>query len=249
MKKALIIVLFLFLLSGCNVKKDLLGVSRINESSVCEEYCLLELKVISSTILNDIQVESLYVDTIYDYQVVNSIDEVKLNNDIYNKIYNYDLKIKIYYPTKINNVDLKINNKIHTFDIGSFKCLSIDQKDYEPSTYLKCLVEDNKIKLKNLTDRPILINNIEVLSNDNIRVCKNLETNIIKAIDTKCMAYVYLEMDDLYKMNYYLKVDYTYNGDCITNYFKVDKQNISKSSSSIGSYILVDEACFVKSYS
>ena len=82
MKKALVIILFLFLLSGCNTKKDLLGVSRIDESMVCEEYCMLDLKVISSTNLDTIQVDNLYSDIIYDYQVIDSNQELKLNNAI-----------------------------------------------------------------------------------------------------------------------------------------------------------------------
>ena len=141
MKKALVIILFLFLLSGCNTKKDLLGVSRIDESMVCEEYCMLDLKVISSTNLNTIQVDNLYSDIIYDYQVIDSNQELKLNNKLDKKIYSYDLKIKIYNPTTINNIDLKIDEEKYTFDIGNFSCLSKDQVLNEQNTHLTFNVE------------------------------------------------------------------------------------------------------------
>lgn len=253
MKKALIIILFLFLLSGCNTKKDLLGVSRIDESTICEEYCTLDLKVISSTILNTIQVDNLYADTIYDYQVVNSNKELKLNNNLDKKIYSYDLKIKIYNPTIINNVDLIIDEEKYTFDIGNFSCLSKDQVLNEHNTHLTCSVDksdiSHNIKLKNMTDRPILITDISIINThtNNVKICRNLETSMIKAIQEESIAYTYFDKENIYKMNYLIQVDYIYNGDTYTTCYSINDSNIIESVSSMGSHILVDESCFTKS--
>ena len=68
MKKLLIIILFLFLLSSCGKEEKMIGISRINESVVCEEYCILELKVISTSILNNIKLISLYI-SLYSYYI------------------------------------------------------------------------------------------------------------------------------------------------------------------------------------
>lgn len=253
MKKALVIILFLFLLSGCNTKKDLLGVSRIDESMVCEEYCMLDLKVISSTNLNTIQVDNLYSDIIYDYQVIDSNQELKLNNKLDKKIYSYDLKIKIYNPTTINNIDLKIDEEKYTFDIGNFSCLSKDQVLNEQNTHLTFNVEKSdskhKINLTNMTDRPIIVTNISCIntSKNNVKVCRNLETSMIKAIQKECMAYTYFDKENIYTMNYLLQVDYIYNGNTYTVCYTISDSNTTESVSSVGSYILVDESCFTKS--
>ena len=253
MKKALVIILFLFLLSGCNTKKDLLGVSRIDESMVCEEYCMLDLKVISSTNLNTIQVDNLYSDIIYDYQVIDSNQELKLNNKLDKKIYSYDLKIKIYNPTTINNIDLKIDEEKYTFDIGNFSCLSKDQVLNEQNTHLTFNVEKSdsthKINLTNMTDRPIIVTNISCIntSKNNVKVCRNLETSMIKAIQKECMAYTYFDKENIYTMNYLIQVDYIYNGNTYTVCYTISDSNIIESVSSVGSYILVDESCFTKS--
>jgi uncharacterized protein YcfL len=253
MKKALVIILFLFLLSGCKTKKDLLGVSRIDESMVCEEYCTLDLKVISSNILNTIQVDNIYSDTIYDYQVINSNQELKLNNKLDEKIYSYDLKIKIYNPTRINHVDLMIDKEKYTFDIGNFSCLSKDQVLNEQNTHLTCNIEKSdslhKINLENMTDRPIIVTDISIINtlNNNVKVCRNLDTSMIKAIQKECMAYTYFNKENIYKMNYLVQVDYIYNGDTYTVCYSINDSNIIESVSSIGSYILVDESCFTKS--
>lgn len=250
MKKALVIILFLFLLSGCNTKKDLLGVSRIDESMVCEEYCMLDLKVISSTNLNTIQVDNLYSDTIYDYQVVTTNQELKLNNKLDKKIYSYDLKIKIYNPTIINNIDLMIDEEKYTFDIGNFSCLSKDQVLNEQNTHINCSIEksnsSHKINLENMTDRPIIVTDILCINN-NVKVCRNLETSMVKAIQKECMAYTYFDKENIYTMNYLIQVDYIYNGDTYTVCYNITDSNITESVSSIGSYILVDESCFTKS--
>lgn len=253
MKKALVIILFLFLLSGCNTKKDLLGVSRIDESMVCEEYCMLDLKVISSTNLNTIQVDNLYSDIIYDYQVIDSNHELKLNNKLDKKIYSYDLKIKIYNPTTINNIDLKIDEEKYTFDIGNFSCLSKDQVLNEQNTHLTFNVEKSdskhKINLTNMTDRPIIVTNISCIntSKNNVKVCRNLETSMIKAIQKECMAYTYFDKENIYTMNYLIQVDYIYNGNTYTVCYTISDSNTTESVSSVGSYILVDESCFTKS--
>ena len=253
MKKALVIILFLFLLSGCNTQKDLLGVSRIDESMVCEEYCMLDLKVISSTNLNTIQVDNLYSDIIYDYQVIDSNQELKLNNKLDKKIYSYDLKIKIYNPTTINNIDLKIDEEKYTFDIGNFSCLSKDQVLNEQNTHLTFNVEKSdsthKINLTNMTDRPIIVTNISCIntSKNNVKVCRNLETSMIKAIQKECMAYTYFDKENIYTMNYLIQVDYIYNGNTYTVCYTISDSNTTESVSSVGSYILVDESCFTKS--
>ena len=259
MKKALIIILFLFLLSGCNKQKEILGVSRIDESMVCDEYCLLDLKVISSNKLEDIQVDNIYSDITYDYQVTNSNQNVKLNNNLEKNIYSYDLKIKVYNPVSISNIDLKINKQKYTFDIGSFSCLSKEYVLNENNGHLKCNIDVvnelndetvcHKIKLENLTDRPILVKNIKQIENikSEINICKAINQEIIKPIDQKCMAYSYVKSNNLYKLNYLIQVEYMYNGENYTTCFNIYDDDIIQSVSNVGSYILVDELCFGKS--
>ena len=259
MKKALIIILFLFLLSSCKTKKDILGVSRIDESMVCEEYCSLDLKVISSSKLETIQVDNIYSDTTYDYQVISSNENIKLNNDLDKKIYSYDLKIKVYNPVNISDIDLKIDKEKYTFNIGNFSCLSKEYILNESNNHLKCSIEQvnelnksvvcHKINLENITDRPIFIREIKQIENtiSKIDICKSLDQEIVNPIDTKCMAYSYVKSDNLYKMSYLIQVEYIYNGENYTTCFNIYDDDIVESASSIGSYILVDELCFGRS--
>lgn len=255
MKKLLIIILFLFLLCGCGKNEEMLiGVSRINESVVCDEYCVLDLKVISTGKLEDIKLESINVNANYDYTVDNSKKEVKISEDVEKKIYSYDLSIKVFEPVNITSVDLIIDQEIYNFDIGSFKCLEKDTEDLE---HLKCFstrtndltkgTASHKLNILNRTDKQIMITDIKLKTIDeNIKVCKNLKTKIIDSNERVVMANCFVSIDkDLYKLNYFLEISYIYNGISYKTHFRINDTSISESVTNIGSSIVVDKSCFV----
>ena len=128
------------------------------------------------------------------------------NNKLDEKIYSYDLKIKIYNPTRINHVDLMIDKEKYTFDIGNFSCLSKDQVLNEQNTHLTCNIEKSdslhKINLENMTDRPIIVTDISIINTlkNNVKVCRNLDTSMIKAIQKECMAYTYFNKENTLKI-------------------------------------------------
>lgn len=256
MKKLLIFILFLFLLSGCNNKKELiLGVSRIDESKVCEEYCTLDLKIISSEELDDISLNNIYSDVTYDYKINKTSKEIKLTEDTEQKMYSYDLSIRVYNPTEIETIDLEIDNEKYTFNIGNFSCLE-RKTDY--TTHLKCYWQKNKnltsgtvlhtLNFVNMTDEPIIISDVK-LRNDTystINIRKNLKTDLVSEKKSEEIAYCFIEMDEsLYNLSYIIEVSYIYNGKVNDTYFRISDSSEVESVSSIGAYMLVDRSCFV----
>ena len=254
MKKLLIVILFLFLLCSCGKEEKMIGISRINESVICEEYCSLELKVISTSALNDIKLESLNVDINYDYQVQESKKEVKLTDSIDKKIYSYDLSIKVYDPVKITNVFLVIDKETYNFNIGSFMCLS---KKIEDVNHIKCFSSftndltkgytNHKLNIFNKTDKTIMITDVSLASSDeNIIVCKNFKSKIIRNQDNMEIAHCYMNIvDDLYKASYVLKIEYIYDGNFYETYYHVNDTGYSETVSNIGTSLLVEKSCFV----
>lgn len=257
MKKLLIIILFLFLLCGCSKKDDvLIGVSRINESVICEEYCTLDLKIISTGSLESIKLENLNVNTNYDYTVEKSKKEIKIAEDFEKKIYSYDLSIKLFAPANITSVDLIIDQENYTFNIGSFKCL---EKDNETFEHLKCYstkssdltkgTVNHKLNILNKTTKPVMITDISLKTNDeDIRVCKNLKTKIIDSNEKVVMANSFVYIDEaLYNLNYFLEISYIYEGNSYKTYFRINDTSMVETVSSGGSSIVVDKSCFVLS--
>lgn len=257
MKKLLIIILFLFLLCGCGKNEEMLiGVSRINESVVCDEYCVLDLKVISNDILENIKLESINVNANYDYKVAESKKEIKISEDVEKKIYSYDLSIKVFDPVNITNIDLIIDQEVYNFDIGSFKCLDSNVSVLE---HIKCFstrtndlssgLVSHEINIQNNMNKEVLITGISLETIDeNIRVCKNLKTKIIESNEKVEMANCFVSIEeDLYNLNYILKIGYIYNGYFYETYFNVNDSGYSESVSNIGTSLVVDKSCFVLS--
>lgn len=256
MKKLLIFILFLFLLSGCDNKKELiLGVSRIDESKVCEEYCTLDLKIISSEELDDISLNNIYSDVTYDYKVNKSSKDIKLTEDTEQKMYSYDLSIRVYNPAEIETIDLEIDNEKYTFNIGNFSCLE-RKTDY--TTHLKChwkrtndLTSDtvlHTLNFVNMTDEAIIISDIKVRNDaySTINIRKNLKNDLVSKKSSEEIAYCFIEMEEsLYNLSYIIEVSYIYNGKVNNTYFKISDNSIVESVSSVGTYVLVDESCFV----
>ena len=254
MKKLLIVILFLFLLSSCGKEEKMIGISRINESVVCEEYCILELKVISTSILNNIKLESLNVDVNYDYQIQESKKEVKLTDSIDKKIYSYDLSVKVYDPVQITNVDLIIDEEKYNLNIGSFKCLS---QKLEDVNHIKCFSNmtndltkgytNHKLNIFNQTNKVIMITDVSLASLDeNITVCKNFKAKIVRNQEEMEIANCYVNItEDLYKVNYVLKIEYIYDGIFYETYYHINDTGYSESVSNIGTSLLVGKSCFV----
>ncbi len=255
MKKLLIIILFLFLLCGCEKKEELLiGVSRINESAVCEEYCTLNLKIIASDEIDEIKLENLNANTNYDYQVSKSKKEIKISEDMEKRIYSYDLMIKLFNPASVSNIDLLIDQESYNFDIGSFKCL---EKDKNELTHLKCFstrtndlekgVVNHKLNILNKTDKRIMITDISLKTlDDNIKVCKNLKTKIIQSNERSEMANCFVSIpEDLYNLNYIVTINYIYEGMSYESYFRINDSGYVESVSNLGSTVVVDKSCFV----
>ncbi len=256
MKKLLIFILFLFLLSGCNNKKKLiLGVSRIDESKVCEEYCTLDLKIISSAELSNISLNNIYSDVTYDYEVSKTNKDIKLTENAEQKMYSYDLSIRIYNPTKIENIDLEIDNEKYTFSIGNFACLA-RKTDY--TTHLQCewlktqdLTSDtilHTLNFINTTDEPVIISDLKVRNDPNSRITirKNLKTNLVSKNASEEIAYCFVKIkDSLYNLSYIVEVSYIYNGNVNNTYFQISDSSVVESVSSVGAYMLVDKSCFV----
>lgn len=256
MKKLLIIViLFLFLVCGCGKKEEtLIGISRINESVICEEYCVLDLKVISTKILEDIELESLNVNTDYDYSIEASKKEIKIADAMEKKIYSYDLSIKVFNPVNITNIDLIIDEENYNFNIGSFKCL---EKTNSSSNHIECFSTitndlnkgtiNHKINILNKADKQVFITEVKLESGDeNIIVCKNLKDKVIIDNKEKEMANCYVSInEDLYNLSYVLKIGYVYKGDFYEYLYNVKDSGYVESVSNIGTSIVVDEACFV----
>ncbi len=256
MKKLLIIViLFLFLVCGCGKKEEtLIGISRINESVICEEYCVLDLKVISTKILEDIELESLNVNTDYDYSIEASKKEIKIADAMEKKIFSYDLSIKVFNPVNITNIDLIIDEENYNFNIGNFKCLEKPNPTFKHIECFSTITNDlnkgtinHKINILNKVDKTILITEISLESDDeNIMVCKNLKDKVIALGKEKEMANCYVSIDeDLYNLSYVLKIGYIYNGNFYETRYSVKDPGYVESVSNIGTSIVVDEACFV----
>lgn len=256
MKKLLIFMLFIFILCGCERKKDLiLGISRVDESKICEEYCTLDLKVISSEELNKITLNNIYSDVTYDYEVNKTSKDIKLSEKPEQRIYSYDLLIKVYNPVEIEKVDLEIDNEKYTFNIGNFSCLS---KTTDRTTHLKCLWNKNKdltksnllytLKFVNTTDEPIVISSVKLKNNTfcDVNICKNLKTDVIPQKKSQDIAYCFVQLKDgLYNLSYHLEVEYIYKGKVNCTYFKISDSTEVESASNVGTYILVDKSCFV----
>ncbi|MBQ8292554.1 MAG: hypothetical protein IJX78_01955 [Bacilli bacterium] len=258
MKKAISILSFIFLLlviCSCSSKKDLiLGVSRVDENKICEEYCLLDLRVISSEVLDEVVLDNIYSDTTYDYQVNQTTKDIRISEDVEKKIYSYDLEIKIYNPVTVNKIDLVVDDESYTFDIGNFTCLENQEKE----THLKCLTlfkgelnDENlshELRFINLMDKGIVISDIQVINalDSDIRVCMNLKDDLVPKKSYNDIASCFVNTsDDVYRLNYIIEVKYLYNGGSYTTYFEISDSSYVEATSSSGSYILVDQECFV----
>ena len=188
----LIIILFLFLLCGCGKKDDLLiGVSRINESVVCEEYCTMNLKIISSEELESIALENIDTNVNYDYKVKDSSKEVRIADNEEKKIYSYDLSIHLFDPVEVNNIELSIDKKQYSFNIGTFTCLERSKKEEK---HLDCNIikkgnldvgtNRHVIDIVNKSNQTIIINDIKLKekTNQGIMVCKVFKDNLIHSL-------------------------------------------------------------------
>lgn len=263
MKKLLIIILFLFLLCGCKNEKDLiLGISRIDESKVCEEYCTLDLKIISSQELENVYLDNIYSTASYDYQISSSSKEVRITGQEEQKIYGYDLHIRVFQPTTINSIDLEIDRQKYTFDIGTFKCLNYTTNtmvDYTKEEHLQCVTSSvqelnsqvvcHNLQLVNMTDRTIIIGDIilkEKSEYSDIRVCRSLDDKIVHSQDSKTTScYVENAEVDLCSLGYVIEVSYVYKGELYYTYFEIGDTSMVEAVSDVGSYIAVEESCFV----
>ena len=189
----------------------------------------------------------------YDYKIKESVKEVKVEEDT-RKIYSYDLSIQVFNPTKIKNIDLKIEDEIYKFDIGKFECL---EKRDNTTAHLECSVDKtgnlidgtthHKINISNKSDRPIIISTISLLSDDvsDIKVCKNIRNDLILSDTIESMADCYIESDEgMYRVNYLLEVSYIYKGRVYETYFKITDSSVVESVSNLSSEIVVDIKCF-----
>lgn len=256
MKKILIIILFVFLLCSCNKKEDLMiGVSRINETKICEEYCSFDLKVISSKELESMSLENIDAEVSYDYQIKKADKEIRIADALEEKIYSYDLTIKVFGPVMVNNIQMAIDNESYTFDVGTIRCL---EKSTETSNHIETsIVKDgnlltgsnhHKINIVNKSDRPIIVSDVKLKDqvDSNILVCQSLKDNLILSNKTKEMANCYIDVDNgLYSINYLLEVSYIYEGKIYETFLEVNDSSVSNSVSDLGSYLVVDRLCFV----
>lgn len=257
-KTLLVIILFLFLLCGCNNKDDLLiGVSRINESVVCEEYCTMDLKIIASEELENITLENINASVNYDYKIKESNKEVRLAEKEEKKIYSYDLSIQLFDPVEVNNIELNIDDEKYSFNIGTFTCLERSKKTKE---HLDCNVVKNGnllegmthhvVKIVNKSDEPVIISTVKLKdqTNQDILVCQTFKDNLILSNKSKEMANCYLDINNsLYSLNYLLEVSYIYKGKVYETFFEVKDSSKLESVSNLESVLVVDQSCFVLS--
>ncbi len=252
MKRLLIIILFLFLFTGCKKEEDfILGISRIDDSKICEEYCIMELKIISSANLDNIYLDSINANSNYEYQVQKSNNQIRVED---NNLYAYDLIVKVFEPTSIEKIDLMINDKKYHFNIGIFNCLQKEtinsnslHLDFELETFqeLNSDVVHHKIVVTNKTEKGIVLGDIKV-QNENIQVCSNIQTNFINSQETTLVADCFVwKQEDLYKLGYVLEIYYAYNGKMFKTYFNITDDASKDINTSSTNTIIMDKSCFV----
>lgn len=241
MKKHLIIfILFFFLLVACNKASSptLLAIGKVDITTVCEEKCQLNLKLLSSEKLENIKVKSINSSISYEARVTpNTNAQVLMDNNSIKSTNAYLVTLDFHAPVLISKMTLAVNGKDYQFDIGRFQCkaksdmpkkaahLQVITNDLATFASINNITQDHYFQ--NLTKHPIIITDIVLLPSLSLKEANVTKVGprerILSAFSQKKLSSLFVRDSDkiLHAGRYLLGVSYIYEGDYYDTYFEV----------------------------